>query len=392
MAAIKYLVNLDLSKNQLLNAVIQNLGTQPGSPNEGQIFWHTGDKKAYVYDSTFATNNGWRELGTDDQVASEVPFTPASSNTRITSTDVQDALEKVEVYTTELPTTTNSTNVGGITDTRTVSDFKDKPISEILDDLLFPTIPATFTASTLGVSGYNSNALEVGEEYSFNADFTFTPGTITNGTGTSAGPVSGTASEFTVTKPDAVDISVSTSLNTGTISNVSYTPTTSGTKTWSFSATHAASSTTYTDNKGSSAVTVGTIETAKGLTSISNSGFSKNVYFPFITGMSANNTVSAGTGFYNNGDLGKLIQGKGTKSVALNASDAYVYFGYPKSHGALTSIKDGNGFEILNTFTQYDFEVSSNGLDVNWAEDYYVYRTTSLTTVVTADGAYVFKF
>lgn len=49
---MKYLVNLDLNKNQLLNAVLQNLAAHPGSPAIGQIYWNTTDDVAYAWDGT----------------------------------------------------------------------------------------------------------------------------------------------------------------------------------------------------------------------------------------------------------------------------------------------------------------------------------------------------
>lgn len=49
MAVKKYLVDLDLTKNQLLNAVVQNLTTHPSSPREGQIYTNTSDDKMYGY-------------------------------------------------------------------------------------------------------------------------------------------------------------------------------------------------------------------------------------------------------------------------------------------------------------------------------------------------------
>lgn len=54
---MQYLSNIDLCKNELQNARVQNLATAPSNPVVGQIYFNTTDKTGYIYDGT-----KWRDI------------------------------------------------------------------------------------------------------------------------------------------------------------------------------------------------------------------------------------------------------------------------------------------------------------------------------------------
>jgi len=84
MANIKHLVDLDLSKNQLLNAVVQNLAAAPSSPVEGQIYWNTASETLFAYDGA-----AWIDLGSDG--VTNLGYTASASNGTVTSSTGNNA-------------------------------------------------------------------------------------------------------------------------------------------------------------------------------------------------------------------------------------------------------------------------------------------------------------
>lgn len=59
----KFLVSIDLNKNELQNAVIQNLATAPASPYPGQIYYNTSSNTLFFYD-----NDSWVNVLNESEV------------------------------------------------------------------------------------------------------------------------------------------------------------------------------------------------------------------------------------------------------------------------------------------------------------------------------------
>lgn len=107
---MKHLSNLDLTGNELQNAVIQPLGTPPSGPKEGQIYFDStlGDKKLYFYNGT-----QWVAIQDTDNFVEEITF---STGTGTLTLGRSGALEDLTVsldgrYLTAHPATNPATSV-----------------------------------------------------------------------------------------------------------------------------------------------------------------------------------------------------------------------------------------------------------------------------------------
>lgn len=81
--AIKYLSSINLGKNELQNAAIQNLSSAPSSPVLGQIYFDTTDNELYI--CTNATGPVWDSLGGDiESVIAGAGLTGGGSDGEVT--------------------------------------------------------------------------------------------------------------------------------------------------------------------------------------------------------------------------------------------------------------------------------------------------------------------
>jgi hypothetical protein len=107
--------------------------------------------------------------------------------------------------------------------------------------------------------------------------------------------------------------------------------------------------------------------------------------YPYYYGMSAVDYSTTGNV---SASLTQLTQTQGTKTLAINGSTSYVYYCYPSSYPDLTSIKDGNNFEVLSSFDKYTR--NQDGAPGKWAGiSYKIYRSKTLTNVSPAQN-YIF--
>lgn len=184
----KFLTNIDLNSNELRNAVIHKLATDPGSATSGQLYFNTVDNTLKVYNGS-----AWEAVGSTEYIGDAInDLLDSGTGISLNYDDAANSLTIANTGVTSLIGTANEVSVSGSAGAVTVS-LPNSIIVDVTGDLTGNASTATTlqTARSIGLGGDLSGSVSFNGSQDVTISATINANSVTLGTDTTGDYVAG---------------------------------------------------------------------------------------------------------------------------------------------------------------------------------------------------------